>query len=101
MNIREAKEQIKNAVTAYLTKDDLGRYMIPPQKQCPIFLMGPPGVGKTAIMEQVASELGIGLLFYFMTHRTRQSALGLPFIKHVNYQSSEYDDHEQDHLFRL
>ena len=44
MNIHEAKEQIKNAVTAYLTKDDLGRYVIPPQKQRPIFLMGPPGV---------------------------------------------------------
>ena len=83
MNIHEAKEQIKNAVTAYLTKDDLGRYVIPPQKQRPIFLMGPPGVGKTAIMEQVASELGIGLLSYSMTHHTRQSALGLPLIKHV------------------
>ena len=91
MNIHEAKEQIKNAVTAYLTKDELGRYVIPPQKQRPIFLMGPPGVGKTAIMEQVASELGIGLLSYSMTHHTRQSALGLPLIKHVNYQGSEYD----------
>ncbi|MFQ9075209.1 MAG: AAA family ATPase [Lachnospiraceae bacterium] len=88
MNIHEAKEQIKNAVTAYLTKDDLGRYVIPPQKQRPIFLMGPPGVGKTAIMEQVASELGIGLLSYSMTHHTRQSALGLPLIKHVNYQGA-------------
>ena len=39
MNIHEAKEQIKNAVTAYLTKDELGRYVIPPQKQRPIFLM--------------------------------------------------------------
>ena len=91
MNIKDAKEQIKNAVTAYLTKDELGRYVIPPQKQRPVFLMGPPGIGKTAIMEQIASELGIGLLSYSMTHHTRQSALGLPLIKHTTYQGKEYD----------
>ena len=28
MNIHEAKQQIKNTVTAYLTKDELGRYRI-------------------------------------------------------------------------
>lgn len=91
MNIKEAKEQIKNAVTAYLTKDELGRYIIPPHKQRPVFLMGPPGIGKTAIMEQISSELGIGLLSYSMTHHTRQSALGLPLIKHTTYQGKEYD----------
>ena len=91
MNIKDAKEQIKNAVTAYLTKDELGRYVIPPQKQRPVFLMGPPGIGKTAIMEQIASELGIGLLSYSMTHHTRQSALGLPLIKHATFQGKEYD----------
>ncbi len=91
MNIKDAKEQIKNAVTAYLTKDELGRYIIPPHKQRPVFLMGPPGIGKTAIMEQIASELGIGLLSYSMTHHTRQSALGLPLIKHTTYQGKEYD----------
>ncbi len=91
MNIKEAKEQIKNTVKAYLTKTESGRYMIPPQKQRPIFLMGPPGIGKTAIMEQIASELGIGLLSYSMTHHTRQSALGLPLIKQATYDGVEYD----------
>ncbi|MCR5120893.1 MAG: AAA family ATPase [Ruminococcus sp.] len=91
MNIKEAKEQIKNTVTAYLTKNQSGRYMIPPQKQRPVFLMGPPGIGKTAIMEQIASELGIGLLSYSMTHHTRQSALGLPIIKQVEFDGVEYD----------
>ena len=85
MNIKDAKNQIKNAVSAYLTKDELGRYVIPPHKQRPIFLMGPPGIGKTAIMEQVASELEIGLLSYSMTHHTRQSALGLPLIKQMEF----------------
>ena len=40
MNIKDAKEQIKNAVTAYLTKDELGRYIIPPHKQRPVFAYG-------------------------------------------------------------
>lgn len=91
MNIKEAKEQIKNAITAYFTKDEFGRYVIPIQKQRPVFLVGPPGIGKTAIMEQIAAEMGVGLLSYSMTHHTRQSALGLPFIEHKNYQGQEFD----------
>lgn len=91
MNIKEAKEQIKNAMTAYFTKDEFGGYVIPIEKQRPVFLMGPPGIGKTAIMEQIASELGVGLISYSMTHHTRQSALGLPFIVQKNYGGQEYD----------
>ena len=52
--------------------------------------MGPPGVGKTAIMEQVAQELGVGIISYSMTHHTRQSALGLPFIEKKTYGGKEY-----------
>ena len=91
MNIKEAKEQIKNAMTAYFAKDGFGGYAIPIEKQRPVFLMGPPGIGKTAIMEQIASELGVGLISYSMTHHTRQSALGLPFIVQKNYGGREYD----------
>lgn len=90
MNIKQAKEQIKNALTAYFTKDPFGNYKIPIERQRPIFLMGPPGIGKTAIMEQVASELGVGLVSYSMTHHTRQSALGLPFIEKKVYGGVEY-----------
>ncbi|MDY5514245.1 MAG: AAA family ATPase [Candidatus Ventricola sp.] len=78
MNIKEAKQQIKNAITAYLSKDALGEYEIPLGQQRPVFLLGAPGIGKTAIMSQIAQELGIGLVAYSMTHHTRQSALGLP-----------------------
>ena len=91
MNIKEAKEQIKNAMTAYFTKNEFGDYVIPIEKQRPIFLMGAPGIGKTAIMEQVASELGVGLVSYSMTHHTRQSALGLPFIVTKNYGGKDYE----------
>jgi hypothetical protein len=90
MNIKQAKEQIQNAIKAYFTKDTFGNYLIPIERQRPIFLMGPPGIGKTAIMEQIAAELGVGLVSYSMTHHTRQSALGLPFIEKKTYGGVEY-----------
>ncbi|MGN0394237.1 MAG: ATP-binding protein, partial [Coprococcus sp.] len=75
----------------YLKKDEFGDYRIPVVRQRPIFLLGAPGIGKTAIMEQIASELGIALVSYSMTHHTRQSALGLPFIKEKSYGDMKYD----------
>ena len=90
MNIKEAKEQIKNAMTAYFTKDEFGEYVIPIEKQRPVLLIGAPGIGKTAIMEQIASELNVGLVSYSMTHHTRQSALGLPYIEKKTYGGKEY-----------
>ena len=86
MNIKQAKEHIKNSVKIYLKKDEFGEYRIPVVRQRPIFLLGSPGIGKTAIMEQIAQELGIALVSYSMTHHTRQSALGLPFIPHKQYK---------------
>ena len=91
MNIKEAKQDIKNAVVAYFSKDEFGQYVIPIEKQRPVILMGPPGIGKTAIMEQIADELGIGLVSYSMTHHTRQSAIGLPFIEKKIYGGIEYN----------
>jgi len=91
MNIGEAKDYIKNTVSIYLKKDEFGDYRIPIVKQRPVFLLGAPGIGKTAIMEQIASELGIALVSYSMTHHTRQSALGLPFIEKKEYGGKSYD----------
>lgn len=42
-------------------------------------------------MEQIAQEMDIALVSYSMTHHTRQSALGLPFISHKNYGGTEFD----------
>lgn len=91
MNIKEAKEQIKNAVTAYFSKDEFGNYVIPIERQRPVFLIGAPGIGKTAIMEQIAQELNVGLVSYSMTHHTRQSALGLPFIKKEEFDGEAFN----------
>ena len=90
MNIKRAKQEIKDSIEAYLTKDNYGEYKIPSIRQRPILLMGPPGIGKTQIMEQIARECEIGLVAYTITHHTRQSAVGLPFIEHKIYGGKEY-----------
>ena len=90
MNIKRAKEEIKNTIEAYLLKDNYGTYEIPGMRQRPVFLMGPPGVGKTQIMEQIARECQIGLVAYTITHHTRQSAVGLPFITDKEFGGKQY-----------
>lgn len=90
MNIKQAKQEIKNTVKAYLLKNKDDRYVIPAIRQRPMLLMGPPGIGKTQIMEQIARECKIGLVSYTITHHTRQSAVGLPFIVEEEYDGSNY-----------
>lgn len=85
MNIQEAKDCVRDAVSAYLDTDAGGSYIIPRARQRPIVVMGAPGLGKTAIMSQVAAELGIGYVGYAMTHHTRQSAIGLPMIENRTF----------------
>ena len=90
MNIKQAKEELKHTVQAYLSKDAFGEYKIPAVRQRPVLLIGPPGIGKTQIMEQIARECEIGLVAYTITHHTRQSAVGLPFIKEEQYDGKTY-----------
>ena len=90
MDILAAKEGIKTTVKMYLKRDETGAYIIPVKRQRPVFLLGAPGIGKTAIMEQIAQEMGIALVSYAMTHHTRQSALGLPYIAQKKYEDEEY-----------
>ena len=94
MNITQAKQYVLDTVRAYMQLDEDGMPVIDPHMQRPLFLVGPPGIGKTAIMSQVAEELGVGLIAYSMTHHTRQSALGLPVIEHQSYKGFEYDASE-------
>lgn len=88
MNIKQAKEEIKHTIQAYLAKDETGMYRIPPVRQRPILMIGPPGIGKTQIIEQIAKECRIGLVSYTITHHTRQSAVGLPYIKEEIYDGT-------------
>ena len=90
MNIKRAKEEIKDTIEAYLLKDENGEYVIPSIRQRPVLLIGPPGVGKTQIMEQISRECRVGLISYTITHHTRQSAVGLPFIEKKMYGDREY-----------
>lgn len=90
MDIKRAKEEIKRTAKAYLARDEFGAYRIPAVRQRPVLLMGAPGIGKTAIMEQAARECGIALVSYSITHHTRQSAIGLPFISQKEYGGKQY-----------
>ena len=90
MDIKRAKKEIQNTIEAYLAKDEFGEYRIPSIRQRPMLLMGPPGIGKTQIMEQIAKECRIGLVAYTITHHTRQSAVGLPFIQQKSYQGKQF-----------
>ena len=90
MNIQEAKTEIARTLRAYAKRNPDGSFRIPPEKQRPLLLIGPPGIGKTAIMRQIAEEQGCGLVAYSMTHHTRQSAIGLPFISQKEYGGRTY-----------
>lgn len=90
MNIKRAKKEIENTIHAYLQKDAYGDYLIPSIRQRPILLMGAPGIGKTQIMEQIARECKVALVAYTITHHTRQSAIGLPFILEKEFGGKKY-----------
>ena len=59
MNIKEAKIEIKHTLQAYTRTGADGKPLFPAARQRPILLMGPPGIGKTAILEQIAREAGV------------------------------------------
>ncbi len=80
MDIAQAKQELRRTIRAYTAKTEDGVYRMPRRMQRPVLLMGPPGIGKTAILSQLAQEEHVGLVCYTMTHHTRQSALGLPVI---------------------
>lgn len=95
LTIAQAKTRLSECVRIYLQKDAAGRYLLPQNKQRPIYLEGPAGVGKTEVVRQVAEEAGIGFVSYSMTHHNRQSAIGLPAIVERTvaghtFQATEY-----------
>lgn len=94
--VEEAKNAVKTAVRGYLCKGADGSYLMKERNRLPIYLEGPPGIGKTEIVEQIATELGLGFVGFSLVHHTRNSLLGLPIIetlpqgeKYTNYTMSE------------
>ena len=64
MNIKRAKQEIKDTVAAYLAKDEFGAYEIPSIRQRPMLLIGPPGIGKTQIiLRQICGYRILDFLF--------------------------------------
>lgn len=88
LTVDKAGEQLERIVSTYLEKNKDGSYVIPFNRQRPIMLMGPAGIGKTDAPRQTAEKLGIGFVSYSMTHHTRQSAMGLPKIIEKNFSGS-------------
>lgn len=89
MNIKRAKQEIKDSIEAYLTKDNYGEYKIPSIRQRPILLMGPPGIGKTQIMEQIARECEIGLVAI----RSRTTQDRVRSVCHLSEKKNIVDKH--------
>ena len=85
MNIEQAKQEIINTVKIYTAKDENGVLRIPAVNQRPVLLIGPPGIGKTAVIRQAADICDVGLVAYTITHHTRQSAVGLPVVREKEY----------------
>ena len=90
VTIKEAKRLILEGVYAYREKDEYGEYLYPQNKQRPIYLEGPAGIGKTELVKQIADELEIGFISYSMTHHTRQSVIGLPAIVEKSFDNTDY-----------
>ena len=90
MNIKVAKKEIANSIKAYLAKDERGQYLIPTTRQRPILMIGAPGIGKTAIMEQVARENKVALVSYTITHHTRNSAIGMPQVVDMHFDREAF-----------
>lgn len=89
ITIEQAKAQLEAICRTYLDTDSEGNPLIPTNRQRPVMLMGPAGIGKTDIPKQTAKKLGLGYVSYSITHHTRQSALGLPKIVLKNYGGNE------------
>ena len=74
MNIQEAKETIEKALRAYFARDEIGFPLVPLRQQRPILLIGPPGIGKTAIMEQIPKHITAEYILQYV--RAMKNSIG-------------------------
>lgn len=81
-SIKQAKNTIKEGIRVYLEKNKNG-YVMKEVNRLPFYLVGAPGIGKTELTSQIASELGIGFTSCSITHHSKNTVLGLPVITHL------------------
>ena len=90
MNIKRAKQEIKDTIEAYFLKNEWGEYEIPAIRQRPVLLLGSPGIGKTQIMEQIAKECRIwaGGLYDHTPHQTECHRTSI-YLKNIPLMAEE------------
>ena len=93
-SIETAKKEIEHMICQYFRKDELGNYIVDRWQRLPLFLIGPAGVGKTQIVEEVAQEHKLGFVSYSLVHHTRQTLMGLPVITEFSDGENEMKDTE-------
>ena len=70
MNIKQAKQEIVNAVHAYLAKDETGEYVIPVERQRPLLLIGPPGIVRRQSWSRQHTSV-VSIWYLIQSHITR------------------------------
>lgn len=96
-NVAEAKNEMLSGIRAYMAKDKKGKYFYDVVNKLPFYLEGPPGIGKTEIVRQIADELGIGFVSFSITHHTRNSMIGLPVIENLE-NGSKYTEYTMSEI---
>ena len=81
MNIKEAKAEICRTVKAYTAKTEAGLYRIPQVRRRPILLMGAPGIGKSAIVQEFADSLGLECVSLLGSQLAPEDIIRVPQIK--------------------
>ena len=73
MNIKQVKKELIRTIQAYLLKNEDGEYRMDFVRQRPVLLIGPPGIGKTQIMDRLPKSAKSGL-FPILLRTTRDRA---------------------------
>ena len=91
MNIKQAKQEIVDTVQAYLLKNEYGEYVIPSgsSETGTCFWVHRESERRRSWNRRRESAES-ALVAYTITHHTRQSAIGLPFISKKEYGGKEY-----------
>ena len=73
MNIKQAKQEIIHTVRAAIWTRSLWRISNSFGTAASYVLMGPPGIGKTQIMEQICSRNGdrFGCVYHYTPYKTK------------------------------